>query len=48
MNGDRVGHAEIDLAGMAVLMFDSGPGWAPTPAHMQVYVGDALEQEMAG
>ena len=37
MNGDRVGHAEIDLAGMAVLMFDSGPGWAPTPAHMRVY-----------
>jgi PhnB protein len=40
MNGDRVGHAEIDLAGMAVLMFDSGPGWPPTPAHMRVYVGD--------
>jgi uncharacterized glyoxalase superfamily protein PhnB len=40
MNGDRVGHAEIDLAGMAVLMFDSGPGWAPTPAHMRVYVDD--------
>ena len=40
MNGDRVGHAEIDLAGMAVLLFDSGPAWAPTPAHMRVYVGD--------
>jgi PhnB protein len=25
---------------MAVLMFDSGPGWAPTPAHMRVYVDD--------
>jgi PhnB protein len=40
MNGGRVGHAEIDLAGMAVLLFDSGPGWPPTPAHMRVYVGD--------
>jgi uncharacterized glyoxalase superfamily protein PhnB len=40
MNGDRVGHAEIDLAGMAVLLFDSDPEWAPTPAHMRVYVDD--------
>jgi PhnB protein len=40
MNGDRVGHAEVDLAGMAVLMFDAGPGWAPTPAHMRIYVDD--------
>jgi PhnB protein len=40
MNGDRVGHAEIDLAGMTVLMFDSDPAWPPTPAHMRLYVRD--------
>jgi PhnB protein len=40
MNGDKVGHAEIDLAGMALLMFDSDADWPPTPAHMRVYVED--------
>ena len=40
MDGDKVGHAEIDLAGMAVLLFDADADWAPTPAHMRVYVGD--------
>jgi PhnB protein len=40
MNGDRVGHAEIDLAGMTVLMFDADPAWPPTPAHMRLYVED--------
>jgi PhnB protein len=42
MNGDKVGHAEIDLAGMAVLMFDSDAEWASTPAHMRIYVDDVL------
>jgi PhnB protein len=40
MNGDRVGHAEIDLAGMTVLLFDSDPAWPLTPAHMRLYVRD--------
>jgi PhnB protein len=40
MNGDRVGHAEVDLAGMTVLLFDADPDWPPTPAHMRVYVAD--------
>ena len=41
MSGDRINHVEVDLAGAPVLMFDSLPGWSPTPAHMRIYVADA-------
>jgi uncharacterized glyoxalase superfamily protein PhnB len=40
MNGDRVGHVEIRLGGLGILMFDAGAGWAATPAHLRVYVDD--------
>ena len=36
-----IGHVEVELAGAAVLMFDSQPGWLPLPAHLRVYVDDA-------
>ena len=43
MDGDRVNHVEIELAGAAVLLFDAFPDWAPTPAHMRVYVADVAQ-----
>ncbi|MGX1762031.1 VOC family protein [Streptomyces lydicus] len=36
-----VGHAEVDVAGAVVLMFDQQPGWPRLPAHLRVYVEDA-------
>ncbi|MFG2095682.1 VOC family protein [Streptomyces sp. NPDC048612] len=36
-----VGHAEVDVAGSVVLMFDRQPGWPHLPAHLRVYVEDA-------
>lgn len=42
LNADgSVGHVEVELDGSVILMFDSQPGWAPTPAHLRVYVNDA-------
>jgi uncharacterized glyoxalase superfamily protein PhnB len=46
MDGNRINHVEIDLAGAVVLLFDSFPDWAPTPAHMRVYVAD-VERTLA-
>ncbi|MEU8782795.1 VOC family protein [Streptomyces sp. NPDC048637] len=36
-----VGHAEVDVAGAVVLMFDRQPGWPQLPAHLRIYVEDA-------
>lgn len=40
LNGASIAHVEVDLAGTGVLMFDAGPGWPATPAHMRIYVAD--------
>jgi PhnB protein len=39
-DGD-IGHVEVELGGSVIMLFDSKPGWAPTPAHLRVYVDDA-------
>jgi PhnB protein len=36
-----VAHAEIELDGFVVMMFDAKPGWPPTPGHLRIYVPDA-------
>lgn len=36
-----VGHAEVDVAGAVVLMFDRRPDWPDLPAHLRIYVEDA-------
>ncbi len=40
MNGDKINHVEIDLAGTAMMLFDAGPSWPLTPAHTRIYVND--------
>jgi uncharacterized glyoxalase superfamily protein PhnB len=41
VNADgTIGHAEVELAGSVVLMFDAQPGWPDLPAHLRVYVDD--------
>jgi PhnB protein len=39
-DGDRIMHAEVVLDGASLLLFDAGPLWPPTPAHLRVYVKD--------
>jgi PhnB protein len=39
MNGDKINHVEIDLAGTAVMLFDGADSWR-TPGHMRIYVHD--------
>jgi PhnB protein len=42
LNADgTIGHAEVDVGGSVVMMFDARPDWPPTPAHLRVYVDDA-------
>jgi PhnB protein len=36
MNGDKINHVEIDLAGTAMMLFDAGPSWPLTPAHTRI------------
>lgn len=36
-----VAHAEVDVAGAVVLMFDLQPGWPRLPSHLRIYVEDA-------
>lgn len=36
----RIGHVEVELGDAVLLMFDAGPDWPPTPAHLRVYVAD--------
>lgn len=40
MNGDKINHVEIDLAGTAMMLFDAGSSWPLTPAHTRIYVND--------
>ncbi|GAA4926541.1 putative glyoxalase superfamily protein PhnB [Nonomuraea thailandensis] len=37
----RVGHAEVRIGDAIVMLFDSAPGWPPTPAFLRLYVPDA-------
>ncbi|MER5999135.1 VOC family protein [Nonomuraea angiospora] len=37
----RIGHAEVRIGDAVVMMFDSAPGWPPTPAFLRLYVPDA-------
>lgn len=43
MNGDKINHVEIDLAGAALMLFDAGSSWPLTPAHTRIYVTDLNE-----
>jgi uncharacterized glyoxalase superfamily protein PhnB len=38
-DGD-IGHVEVELGDTVIMLFDAKPGWAPTPAHLRVYVDD--------
>lgn len=38
-DGD-IGHVEVEVGDSVIMLFDAKPGWAPTPAHLRVYVGD--------
>lgn len=40
-DGD-IGHAEVELGDTVIMLFDAKPGWPPTPAHLRVYVDDAV------
>ncbi|MEV4175556.1 MULTISPECIES: VOC family protein [unclassified Nonomuraea] len=37
----RIGHAEVRIGDAIVMLFDSAPGWPPTPAFLRLYVPDA-------
>jgi PhnB protein len=44
LNDDgTVAHAEVEIEGAVVMMFDRQPGWPSLPAHLRVYVTDAQE-----
>lgn len=36
-----VAHAEVEVAGAVVMMFDQQPGWRSLPSHLRIYVEDA-------
>ena len=36
-----VAHAEVDVSGAVVLMFDQQPGWPSMPSHLRIYVEEA-------
>lgn len=36
-----IGHAEMRIGDAILMMFDSPPGWGPTPAFIRLYVEDA-------
>ncbi|MGW1894750.1 VOC family protein [Streptomyces sp. NPDC002004] len=38
-----VAHAEVEVAGAVVMMFDRQPGWPSLPSHLRIYVDDAQE-----
>jgi len=35
-----IGHVEVELGDSVIMLFDAKAGWASTPAHLRVYVGD--------
>lgn len=39
MNGDRINHVEVDLAGTTLMLFDAPSSWR-TPGHLRIYVHD--------
>ena len=39
-DGD-IGHVEVEIGDTVVMLFDTKPGWPPTPAHLRIYVADA-------
>ncbi|MFI9103544.1 VOC family protein [Streptomyces fildesensis] len=44
LNADgTVGHAEVEVAGSVLMMFDRQPGWPHLPAHLRIYTEDAQE-----
>jgi PhnB protein len=48
-DGD-IGHVEVEIGDSVIMLFDTKPGWPPTPAHLRIYVGDvatAVEQAIA-
>lgn len=36
----RIGHAEVELGGSVIMLFDAGPGRPATPSHLRAYVAD--------
>lgn len=36
----RIGHVEVEIGDAVIMMFDAGPDWPATPAHLRVYVAD--------
>jgi uncharacterized glyoxalase superfamily protein PhnB len=41
-DGD-IGHVEVELGESVIMLFDAKSGWPPTPAHLRVYVADAVQ-----
>jgi uncharacterized glyoxalase superfamily protein PhnB len=39
--GGRIEHAEVRIGDSVVMMFDTRPGWPPTPGFLRLYVADA-------
>ena len=37
----RIEHAEVRIGDSVVMMFDTRPGWPPTPGFLRLYVADA-------
>ena len=37
-----IGHVEVDLGDGVIMLFDAKPDWPLTPAHLRVYVDDAV------
>lgn len=35
-----IGHVEVELGDTVIMLFDAKPEWAPTPAHLRIYVDD--------
>jgi len=51
VNADgTIAHAEIEISGTVIMLFDSRPEWMPLPSHLRVYVDDVaatLERAVA-
>jgi PhnB protein len=40
-DGD-IGHVEVEIGDSVLMLFDAKPAWPATPAHLRVYVDDAM------
>jgi PhnB protein len=38
--GTHIAHAEVQIGGSVVMVFDRNPGWVPTPTFLNLYVPD--------